>query len=157
MASWPSVLIAQELGDLTDDVRQLFQELERIGGHSSAVLAGQCSPPLDVLETDEGVEIVMDVPGVAPQAIRVLLKGDVVVVAGEKVPAGPHATGDYHLVERGSGRFARAVRISTAFDGSRAAASLVRGELRVLLPKIHDRRGEPRTLSITTEPQAHTC
>jgi HSP20 family protein len=157
MASWPSVLIAQELGDLADDVRRLFQELERFGGQSSSVLAGQCTPPLDVLETDEAVEIVVDVPGVAPHAIRVLLKGDVVVVAGEKVPAGPHAAGDYHLVERGSGRFARAIRVSAAVDGSRAVASLVRGELRVILPKIHDRRGQARPLPITTEPQAHEC
>jgi HSP20 family protein len=154
MASWPSVLISQELGDLADDVRRLFQELERLGGRSSAVLAGQCTPPLDVLETDEAVEIVMDVPGVTPHAVRVLLKGDVVVVAGEKVPVGPHAAGDYHLVERGSGRFARAVRVSVAFDGSRAVVSLVCGELRVVLPKIHDRRGVARGLPIATEPQA---
>ena len=73
MASWPSVLISQDLGDLSEDVRRLFQELERYGGHSSAVLAGQCTPPLDVLETDEAVEIVMDVPGVTPHAVRVLL------------------------------------------------------------------------------------
>jgi HSP20 family molecular chaperone IbpA len=84
----------------------------------------------------------------------VLLKGDVVVVAGEKVPVGPHEAGDYHLVERGSGRFARAVRVSAAFDGSRAVVSLVRGELRVVLPKIHDRRGVARGLPIATEPQA---
>jgi HSP20 family protein len=154
MASWPSVLISQELGDLSDDVRRLFQELERFGGHSSSVLAGQCTPPLDVLETDEAVEIVMDVPGVSPDAVRVLLKGDVVIVAGEKVPTGPHAAGDYHLVERGSGRFARAVRVSAPVDGSRAVATLVHGELRILLPKIHDRRGVARVLPITTEPLA---
>ena len=70
------------------------------------------------------------------------------------MPAGPHAAGDYHLVERGSGRFARAVRVSAAFDGSRAVVSLVRGELRVVLPKIYDRRGVARGLPIATEPQA---
>ena len=40
------------------------------------------------------------------------------------------------------------------FDGSRAVASLVHGELRILLPKIHDRRGVARVLPITTVPQA---
>jgi HSP20 family protein len=47
----------------------------------------------------------------------------------------------FHLVERGFGRFARAVRLSGAVDASRASASLVDGELRVSLPKIAERRG----------------
>ena len=56
--------MAPELGDLTDDVRRLFQELERHGVSADRVaVAGQCTPALDVLETDETIEIVMDVPG----------------------------------------------------------------------------------------------
>jgi HSP20 family protein len=146
-----------ELGDLTDDVRRLFEELERTGAHGRSSVAGQCSPALDVLETDETIELVMDLPGVPGSAVRVLLKGGVVIVAGEKVPLSPEASGDYHLVERGSGRFARAVRITSAFDGARAAASLVKGELRVVLPRIHDRRARARSLPITADSIGHEC
>ena len=69
----------------------------------------------------------------------------VVVVAGEKILGPPAGTGggDFHLVERGFGRFARAVRVcgrrSTA-AGRRAR--LVNGELRVVLPK-HPRPAGP--------------
>jgi HSP20 family protein len=157
MAGWPAVLMTPELGDLTDDVRRLFQELDRDGGRQSSAIAGQCTPALDVLETDETIEIVMDLPGVPSGAVRVLLKGDVVVVAGEKLPLSPHAGGDYHLVERGSGRFARAVRVASAFDGGKAAASLANGELHILLPKIHDRRGHARVLTIGNQPLTHEC
>ena len=146
-----------ELGDLTDDVRRLFQELEREGAQTPSAVAGQCTPAVDVLETDEAIEIVMDLPGIPRGAIRVLMKGDVVVIAGEKVPLPPSAGGDYHLVERGSGRFARAVRIASAFDGARAAAGLLNGELRLVLPKIHDRRRQARTIPITDEPLIHEC
>ena len=155
MPAWPSVLLMPEIGELTDDVRQLFQELE--SANPPSAVAGQCNPALDVLETDETIEIVMDLPGVRTSGVRVLLKGNVVVIAGEKVPAGPDTPCDYHLVERGSGRFARAVRVSTAFDGGRAEASLAAGELRVVLPKIHDRRDEPRPLAITTDLIGHEC
>ena len=97
-------------------------------------------PPLDVIETDEAVEVLLDVPGVPASSLRVLLKGSVVLIAGEKWVAGPGpGTGGYHLVERGSGRFARAVRVSGAFDGSRVRATLADGELRVTLPKLADR------------------
>jgi HSP20 family protein len=138
-------------------VRRLFEDLEQNGGQRPSVVAGQCTPALDVLETDEAVEVVMDLPGILPGAVRVLVKGDVVVVAGEKVPLSPDAGGDYHLVERGSGRFARAVRVVSAFDGGRAAASLVNGELRIMLPKIHDRRGQARTLTIGDAPFTREC
>jgi HSP20 family protein len=157
MGGWPSVLMTPELGDLTEDVRGLFQELERDEGRQSSAIAGQCTPALDVLETDETIEIVMDLPGVPIGAVRVLLKGDVVVVAGEKLPLSPHGGGDYHLVERGSGRFARAVRVASAFDGGEALASLAHGELHILLPKIHDRRGHARVLTIGNQPLTHEC
>jgi HSP20 family protein len=155
MSAWPSLLLAPEVGDLTDDVRRLFHELERDG--MSSAIVGQCTPPLDVIETDEAIEIVMDLPGVSMAAVRVMMKGEVVVIAGHKVPDGPNAEGDYHLVERGSGRFARAVRIVPPFDGAQAAASLSNGELRIVLPKIHDRRGQGRRLSVTDAPIGHRC
>jgi HSP20 family protein len=141
MTAWPSVLHSAELGDLTDDVRRLLQELGTSpGGRSTA--AGDCVPQLDVVETDEAVEILLDVPGVPASALRVLVKGAVVLIAGEKwvTGLGP-GTGGYHLVERGSGRFARAVRVSAAFEGSRVRATLTDGELRITVPKRTDRRG----------------
>ena len=141
MTAWPSVLHAAELGDLTEDVRRLLQELGTASGGRNAAI-GDCVPPLDVIETDEAVEILLDVPGVAVSSVRVLLKGAVVLIAGEKWVAGPGpGTGGYHLVERGSGRFARAVRVSGAFEGSRVRATLTDGELRISVPKRADRRG----------------
>jgi HSP20 family protein len=148
MPSWPSVLHAAELGDLTDDVRRLFQELGASSPRGHA--GGDCQPPLDVVETDEAVEILLDLPGVAPESVRVLLKGTVVLVAGEKWVQGPGAGGGgYHLVERASGRFARAVRVSGAFDGGGVKATLVDGELRVTLPKLADRRGRGVAVPVT--------
>ena len=141
MTAWPSVLHTAELGDLTEDVRRLLQELATTSS-SRSTAAGDCVPPLDVIETDVAVEILLDVPGVTAASLRILLKGSVVLIAGEKWVAGPGpGTGGYHLVERGSGRFARAVRVSGAFEGSRVRATLTDGELRITLPKLADRRG----------------
>ena len=131
-----------ELGDLTEDVRRLFQEL----GHASTsrgATAGDTVPPLDVLETDESLQILIDLPGVPAAAVRVL-------IAGEKWADSPGGgAGGYHLVERGSGRFARAVRLVGAFDGARVRATLTGGELRVTLPKLSDRRGRAIEVAVT--------
>lgn len=154
MTAWPSVLHSAELGDLAEDVRRLLQELGASPG-SRSTAAGDCVPPLDVIETDEALEILLDVPGVAASSLRVLLKGSVVLIAGEKwvTGAGP-GTGGYHLVERGSGRFARAVRVSGPFEGSRVRATLTDGELRITLPKLADRRGAGLVVPIDSTPRA---
>jgi HSP20 family molecular chaperone IbpA len=56
----------------------------------------------------------------------------------------------YHLVERDFGRFARAVRIHTSVDASRARATLAHGELRVALPKLVERRGREILVPVET-------
>ena len=155
MARWRLPQAAEpDVADLADDLRRIFQELDRQARGAVLAATGQCNPTLDVLETDETVEVLMDLPGVAAASIRVLLKGGVVVVAGEKrsMPPAGIDDGDFHLVERSFGRFARAVRVTAAFDGARATARLAAGELRIVLPRIHDRRGAARTIEVTTGP-----
>src|SRR2546430_2046005 len=68
------------------------------------------------------------------------VKGNAVLIAGEK--SSRHVRGDstFHLVERGFGRFVRSVRLVAPCDGANARATLDNGELRVTLPKIGDRR-----------------
>jgi HSP20 family protein len=89
------------------------------------------------------VEIVLDLPGVTADALRVLFKSGVVLIVGEKERPDMSRRGpaSFHLVERDFGRFARAVRINTAIDGSQARARLANGELRIVLPRIRERRG----------------
>jgi HSP20 family protein len=92
----------------------------------------------------------LDLPGVPANGVRVLIKGNVVLVAGEKWADAPASgAGGYHLVERGSGRFARAVRVTGAFDGSKVRATLSGGELRITLPKLSDRRGRAIEVPVT--------
>jgi HSP20 family protein len=160
MATWTSVAIAPEVGaELVDELRRLFDELDSESPRPLAASSGECSPGIDVLETDESVEIVMDLPGVPLARLRILAKGDLVVIAGDKpsLPPPVEAPGTYHLLERSFGRFARAVRITRAVDGAAARASLVGGELRVLLPKIHERRGRTRTIPIDDTPLPRDC
>ena len=104
--------------------------------------AAECTPPLDVVETGAGIEILIDVPGVPASAIEIVFADNVLLVAGEKLPAlCEHADAGFHMAERAFGRFARAIRVEGAYDAGRAAASLSQGELRIVLPRIEERRG----------------
>ncbi|MGC4081609.1 MAG: Hsp20/alpha crystallin family protein [Vicinamibacterales bacterium] len=110
-------------------------------------------PALDVVETDETVEITMDLPGVSAAAVRVAAKGSTILIAGHKAPRRTRPESTFHLVERGYGRFARVVRLSAACDTSRARAGLTNGELRISIPRITDRRGRAIRIPLSEESQ----
>ena len=97
-------------------------------------------PPLDVLETTSAIDIMADLPGVPPDAVRVIFSGDLVIIAGHKRPAGCRHADAFHLAERTFGRFASAVRVDGAVDVNRARAVLHGGELHITLPRIAERR-----------------
>jgi HSP20 family protein len=133
---------AHDPPDLSQEVRRLFDDLARRRPERRPYVSGECSPTLDVLETEKAVEIVVDVPGIPLDGLRVLIKNGVVLIVGEKDRAEPSGMPtSFHLVERDFGRFARAVRIHAAFEAGRARATLAHGELRVVLPKLVERRG----------------
>jgi HSP20 family protein len=143
-----SVVLPSEAGEFADEVRRIFEELGRIAGLGG--LTGECSPPIDVYETDEAVEISMDLPGVQADAIRVVVKASTVLIAGEKASRRSRGDSSFHLVERGFGRFARTVRLSAPCDAGRARSWLASGELRITLPKVADRRGRAISIPVAT-------
>jgi HSP20 family protein len=141
-----AIAFPSEIGDFADEVRRVFLELSRAGGES---LAGECSPPIDVFETDDAVEITVDLPGVEAASVRVIGKGDNILVAGEKAPRRARRESSFHLVERGYGRFARVIRLTRPCDTAKARATFGDGVLRVSVPKIADRRAVAITIAIS--------
>ena len=153
MHDFHSPLLSSELRDFADEISRLFDDLDRAGRRDRRVTPGECVPPVDVQETEAAIEIVLDVPGVRAEAIRVLIKKGIVLVAGDKAPsdASERAQASFHLVERGFGRFARAVRLAGAVDAGKACARLSNGQLTIVVPKIDDRRG--REILVDVEEQ----
>jgi len=138
-----------ERRDLGDEARRLFDLLageQRAGG-----FAAECAPPVDVIETADAVEIVVDLPGVVRDDVHVVFGRGVVVIGGRKLPPGcEHPEAAFHLAERAFGSFARAVRLNGAFDAGRATATLAAGELRIVLPRIEERRGRELHIPVTS-------
>jgi HSP20 family protein len=145
--------ISSDVGDVSADVRRLFEELLKQRPERRHQITGECLPLLDVFETHEALDLLVDLPGVSAQNIRVLVKAGVVIVAGEKDRPDQASRGaaSFHLVERDFGRFARAVRVHVAIDAAKASATLKDGELRVRLPKIEERRGQGLLVPVTTD------
>jgi HSP20 family protein len=139
---------SSETQELRDDVRELLAELASSLEHGQRAYSGECRPALDVRETEDAIEVVVDVAGVRPEAIRVLFRSGILLVVGEKAPAPAADQQTFHLVEREFGRFARAVRLAGALDIGGARATVDSGELLVVLPKRPERRGRGHRIPV---------
>jgi HSP20 family protein len=144
-----AVVLPSEIGELAEEARRIFAELDRTV--DAARLTGQCSPAIDVYETEGALEISVELPGVDAEAVRIIVKESTVLIVGEKVPRRGRGDANFHLVERGFGLFARTVSLATPCNAAAAAATLIAGELRITLPKIGDRRGRVLRVPIATD------
>jgi len=141
-----SDFVRSEAADLTDDTRHLLIELDQ--DPALAHLNGECRPPLDVLEMTAAVEVVVDVPGISIESLRVGVRRNTVLIVGAKSPPPYQPGARFHLAERAYGRFVRAVRVSGAIDPGRATATVSAGQLRVVVPRVQERRGQVIKVSV---------
>jgi HSP20 family protein len=132
-------MLPSEVAEFADEIRRAFVDIGRTLDAES--LVGQCSPAIDFYEREESFEIIVDLPGIEPSAVRVLARGDTVLIVGEKSARPLRPASLFHLVERDFGRFARAIRIGRPCNPPGARARFSRGELRISVPKVTERRG----------------
>src|SRR5262245_58040407 len=92
------VAFPSETTEFTDELQTLLDEIGRTTGFST--LTAQYSPPFDVFETDDAIQLVMDLPGIDPASIRIAAKGQTLLIAGEKRPRRAVGDSSFHLVER---------------------------------------------------------
>jgi HSP20 family protein len=92
---------------------------------------------VDVAETDKEIRVCAELPGVDEKDIEVSLDGDLLTLRGEKKfeqEKGDEKT-NYHLVERGYGRFQRSLRLPFQANPDEVKASFQNGVLTVTVPK----------------------
>ena len=143
-----SFIPSGEARELAEDVRELFEDLATTLPHELRAYSGECHPTLDVLETDETVEVIVDISGIPADALRLVFRAGVLLIAGEKAPPRTTENQTFHHVEREFGRFARAVRLHGAFDIPNARATVDEGELTIILPKLLERRDQAHRIPV---------
>ena len=92
-------------------------------------------PSLDVAETPEDVEIVVELPGVDEDALDVTAKGNTLVITGEKKVESDREDKDMKIVERSFGSFTRTLPFAFPVDPEGVKASFRNGVLSVTVRK----------------------
>jgi HSP20 family molecular chaperone IbpA len=68
-------------------------------------------PPMDVFESSGGLQIVVALPGVGPEAVRVVFSGNVLMVSGQRRLSPEVQSGRIHRLEIPYGAFDRRLQV----------------------------------------------
>ena len=126
----PFSLLQREVNRAFDEVFRGFPAI----GRGAAGLGG-FAPQLDVRETEQGLEVSAELPGMSEQDIELRLDGDLLTLAGEKKDERTQDQGGLHLTERSFGRFQRSFRLPYQPSPEQVQARFDKGVLRVALPR----------------------
>lgn len=119
------------------------KELETMaeGTHSGLYF----EPLVDIYETDEGLTILADMPGVTEKDVDMDLRDGVLTILGKQ----GHSEGGGEVEHREFefGNYLRRFTVTDAVDQEKISASITGGVLTVVLPKAE--RAKPRSIPVT--------
>jgi HSP20 family molecular chaperone IbpA len=101
------------------------------------------APPVDIYETQEGLVVLADLPGVAQEGLDVRVDNHVLTIRGHAHHAVP---GEAIYREHEPVNFFRQFELSDTVDQSRITADLKWGVLTVTLPKAE--KAKPRQIEV---------
>jgi HSP20 family molecular chaperone IbpA len=123
----------RHLGDLQGEIQDLFADLWEVPRFSG--LRRGFRPQCDCYRTDDppALHLVLELPGVDPDAVRVSSTGTTLVVAGVRVR--PHPAGArYQQLEIEYGPFERRIELAEDVDSDGASVTYEAGMLRLEVP-----------------------
>ncbi|GAB4175760.1 MAG: Hsp20/alpha crystallin family protein [Geothermobacteraceae bacterium] len=103
------------------------------------------TPAVDIFETDEGLTLVADIPGVDKDHLRLDIDQGVLTIEGL---ASQVDQGEQVLQEFGASGYFRQFRLPDSLDADRTEAELKDGVLRLHLPK--SEAAKPKKIAIKT-------
>jgi HSP20 family protein len=118
------------------------------GGLPLAMLAPFTGHPLaDMRETDQGFELRVDLPGMKARDIDLQIRGEMLIVSGDKADEHEGAQGGYRFSERRFGRFERAFSLPPGADRTRIDARFEDGVLKIEIP-VSPEGDQPQTIQV---------
>lgn len=115
--------------DEVDDV------VSRFFGGQGGWFTGRMFLFVDITESDQALEVTVDIPGVDPGTLAIELAGNVLTVRGERLETKNASAQVTHRVERRKGAVSRSISLPCAVADEEATAEFKDGVLTIILPK----------------------
>ena len=144
--------LRQEFERLIDNVWTQGERAADAMGLKTRVWA----PVADVVETSDSVQILIDLPGLDPSEIQLVLTGNMLTIKGERKPHVIATPDVMHRRERHAGPFQRAIPLPIAVNPDEVMATSKNGVLTVTLKRVapaapREIRVEPATGNVTPQ------
>ena len=134
-------------GQLRDEMDKLFEDFFGPASALQRTVGQRTFPALNVWEDGDRLLAEAELPGVRREDLEIAVVGNEVTLKGKR--SVEHATGlTFHRRERGTGEFARTVKLPVAVDPDKVEASLQDGVLHLVLPKAE--AAKPRKINVKT-------
>ncbi|MBI5014974.1 MAG: Hsp20/alpha crystallin family protein [Deltaproteobacteria bacterium] len=101
------------------------------------------APPVDIYETEEGLTVLADLPGVSPSGLSIHVERGILTIEG-KIDAGSRGALLSHEFDLTS--FYRQFRVAETIDTEKIRATLKHGVLHLALPKLE--KAKPRQIPV---------
>lgn len=108
------------------------------------------SPASDLVETEEGYRLSMELPGLSEKDVELKVTDGMISLRGEKTEERKEEKEDYHVSERHYGSFHRSFPLPRGVDAEKIDASFADGVLTVTLPKSPEARQRERRIEVKT-------
>ena len=134
----------QTMDLLHNRMNRLFPEY----GRSSAIPAWtvtQGGPRTNLYDLGDSLEMKVEVPGVAKDALNVKVQGNYLEISGSRKSDAPDGYSS-HRVERGTTSFTRSFTLPSDVDTGKVEAQLTNGVLTLTLPKLE--AAKPKQITI---------
>jgi len=135
----------RESQSFQNQVSRLFGEGFGLQGREGEV-AASWAPPVDIAETPESLNVIVEVPGFKNEELILRVENGVLTVEGERKFDTQANDKSYHRVERSYGKFVRGFTLPSNIDAEKVHANLVDGVLTIALQKKEN--AKPKTISI---------
>ena len=125
-----------------------FRQMDRL---TNQLLSGTRTPmgmPMDVWQTDDGLHVCLDLPGVDPDSVDITTERNILTVKAER--RAEYQQGQNVLIaERPQGTFTRQLQLGDTVDAENIQASYGDGVLHLTLPMT--RAAQPRRVQVRTD------
>ena len=129
---------------LQREIDRLFDNFTHAGW--SPFNGGGAAVSMDVADTEDGLELTAELPGLEQQDVDISLADGVLTISGEKRSERDEMDKDYRLVERSYGAFSRSIALPADVEADKIRATMDKGILKVSIPRAA--RPEPTKIEV---------
>jgi HSP20 family protein len=139
-----------DLWDAFDDLRSEFER--SLGAldfsNVTGLLDWPAGPAVDVVESDDEVLILADLPGVSKKELELSVQGNLLTVKGEKKHEEPTSSRKVVKTETWVGKFSRTIGLPNTVNPDKVEAQLKDGVLRVRIAKREESKRKTVQISV---------